>query len=76
MRGWPLYFHCILSRQRQEKTQVVYVSMEFFPGKNTGEACHSLLQGNLPDPRIEPESPSLQADSSPSEPPSKPSKDR
>ena len=26
------------------------------PGKNTGVGCHSLLQGDLPDPRIEPES--------------------
>ena len=29
---------------------------------------HSLLQGNLPDPEIEPGSPTLQEDSSPSEP--------
>ena len=29
---------------------------------------HSLLQGNLPDPRIEPGSPALQVDSLPSEP--------
>ena len=27
------------------------------PGKNTGVGCHFLLQGNLPDPRIELESP-------------------
>ena len=33
-----------------------------FPGKNTRVGCHFLLQGNLPDPRIEPESPALQAD--------------
>ena len=25
-----------------------------FPGKNTGVGCHFLLQGNLPDPGIEP----------------------
>ena len=43
-----------------------------FPGKNTGVGCHFLLQGNLPDPGIEPGSPALQADSSPSEPPEKP----
>ena len=30
------------------------------PGKNTGVSSHS-LQGNLPDPRIKPESPALQA---------------
>ena len=33
--------------------------------------CHSLLQGNLPDPGIKPLSPALQADSLPSEPPGK-----
>ena len=27
-----------------------------FPGKNTGVGCHFLLQGNLPDPGIEPDS--------------------
>ena len=26
-----------------------------FPGKNTGEGCHFLLQGTLPDPEMEPE---------------------
>ena len=39
------------------------------PGKNTGVDCHSTLQGNLPDPRIKPRSPILQADSLPYEPP-------
>ena len=34
--------------------------------------CHSFLQGNLPFPGIEPRSPTLQADSLPSEPPGKP----
>ena len=34
-----------------------------FPGKNSGLGCHFLLQGNLPDPGIEPKSPALQADS-------------
>ena len=34
--------------------------------------CHFLLQGNLPDSGTEPESPALQADSLPSEPPGKP----
>ena len=33
-----------------------------FPGKNPGVGCHFLLQGNLPDPRIEPMPPALQAD--------------
>ena len=43
-----------------------------FPGKNTGVGSHSLLQGDLPDPGIEPRSPALQADSLLSEPPGKP----
>ena len=38
------------------------------PGKNTRVGSHSLLQENLPDPGIEPGSPTLQADSLPSEP--------
>ena len=42
------------------------------PGKNTGVGCHALLQGNLPDPRMEPWSPALQADSLPAKPPGKP----
>ena len=41
------------------------------PGKNTGVDCHFLLQGNLPDPGIEPRSPALQADALTSEPPGK-----
>ena len=42
------------------------------PVKNTMVGCHILLQGNLPNPGIEPRSPALQADSLPSEPPRKP----
>ena len=42
-----------------------------FPGKNTGEGCHSLLQGNLSDPGIEPGSLALQVHSLLSEPPEK-----
>ena len=30
-----------------------------FPGKNTGVGCHFLLQGDLPNLRIELESPAL-----------------
>ena len=44
------------------------------PGKNIGVGSHALLQGNLPNPGIEPGSPILQADSLPSEPPGKPQK--
>ena len=36
-------------------------------GQNTGVDSLCLLQGNLPDPGIEPGFPGLQADSSPSE---------
>ena len=39
-----------------------------FSSKNTGMGCHSLPQGILPDPGIEPRSPTMQADSLPSEP--------
>ena len=38
------------------------------PGKNNREGCHALLQGDLPNPGIEPMppvSPALQADSVP-----------
>ena len=41
-------------------------------GKNTGVGCHALLPEDLPNPGIEPRSPTLQADSLPSEPPGKP----
>ena len=41
------------------------------PGQNTGWGSPSLLQGNLPNPGIEPRSPALQADSLPAEPPGK-----
>ena len=37
--------------------------------KWTGMGCHFILQGDLPDPGIEPGSPTLQADALPSEPP-------
>ena len=41
-------------------------------GQNTGVGSLSLLQGNLPNPGIEPRSPTLWADSLPAEPPEKP----
>ena len=41
-------------------------------GQNTGVGSLSLLQGNLPNPGIEPRPPALQADSLPAEPPGKP----
>ena len=42
------------------------------PGKNTGVGCHALLQGDLPNPGIQPRSPAMHVDSLPSEPPGKP----
>ena len=45
--------------------------MEFL-GQNTGVGSLSLLQGNLPNPGIQPRSPTLQADSLPAEPAGKP----
>ena len=37
------------------------------PGKNTGVGCPFLLQGDLPNPGVEPGSPALQTDFLPSE---------
>ena len=44
----------------------VPLAMEF-ASKNPGLGCHSLPQGNLPNPGIKPGPPTLQADSLPSE---------
>ena len=41
-------------------------------GQNTGVGSHSLLQGDLPNPGIEPRSPALQAEPLPTELPGKP----
>ena len=43
-----------------------------FSKQDTGVGCHSLLQGDLPNPGIELRSPALQADSLLSEPTGKP----
>ena len=42
------------------------------PGKSTGVGCHFLPQGNLPNPGIEPRSPTFQADALTAEPRGKP----
>ena len=42
------------------------------PGQNTGVSSLPLLQGNLPNPGIEPRSPALKANSLPAEPQGKP----
>ena len=44
----------------------------FFPGKNDRVGCHFLLQGGLPDPGIEPESPALTGGFFTTESPGKP----
>ena len=46
------------------------------PGQNTGVDSLSLLQGDLPNPRIKPRSPALEVDSLPAEPPGKPKNTR
>ena len=46
------------------------------PGKNTGVGCHFLLQGNLPDPGMEPGSPAPAGGFFPTDPPGKPFKAR
>ena len=46
-----------------------------FPGKNTGVSSQPFPSpGDIPDPWIKPQSPALQADSLPSEPPGKPNR--
>ena len=45
-----------------------------FSRQEYGVGCYFLFQGNLPDPVIEPKSPTLQADALTSEPPGKPPK--
>ena len=47
------------------------LSMEF-SGKNTGVSCHFLLQGTLPEPGIEPASPTLASRCFTAAPPGKP----
>ena len=42
------------------------------PGKSTGVGCHFPSPGDLPNPGIEPGSPTFQADAVTSEPPGKP----
>ena len=49
-----------------------YLTLWSSPGQNTGVGNLSLLQGNPPNPRIEPRIPTLQADSLSAEPQGKP----
>jgi len=57
--------HSVLSDSLRHHGQARILCPWDSPGKNTGVSRHSLLQGNLPDPRIKPGSPALQADSLP-----------
>ena len=73
-----------MSERVSESCSVVFYSLRLHglyspwnsPGQNTGVGSISLLQGNLPNPGIEPRSPALQADSLPAEPPGKPKNTR
>ena len=49
-----------------------YIQSMEFSRPEYWSALHPLFQGDLPNPGIEPKSPALQEDSSPSEPPGKP----
>ena len=62
--------HSVLSDSLRHHGQARILCQWDSPGKNTGVSRHFLLQGNLPDPRIKPGSPALQAGSLP-EPPGK-----
>ena len=68
------------SSQPRDPTQVSRIVGGFFTIWDTREAQEhwsgslSLLQGEVPDPGIEPGSPELQVDSLPAEPPGKPLK--
>ena len=52
-----------LSRVQLFATAWTIHSVENSPGQNTGVGSLSLLQGNLPNPEIEPRSPIVPADS-------------
>ena len=66
------------SSQPRDWTQVSHIAVDSLPSepavkpKNTGVGSLSLLQGDFPDPGIEPGSPLLQVDSLPAELPGKP----
>ena len=66
------------SSQPRDQTQVSHIAVDSLPSepsvkpKNTGVGSLSLLQGDFPNPGIEPRSPVLQADSLPAELPGKP----
>ena len=65
-------WRALLLYYERESRSVVPHSPWNSPGQDTGVGSLSLLQGNLPNPAIEPRSPALQADSLPAEPQGKP----
>ena len=68
----PVKLESLSRIQHFETPQTIAYQSPESPGKHTGVGSHSCLQGNFPNPGIKPESPALQADSLPSEPPGKP----
>ena len=66
-RFFSAEFRIVLGRQHRSKGNYVcvlscmllFATPWNFPGKNTGEGCHFLLQRNLLDPGIEPGSPHI-----------------
>ena len=70
--NWGL-LHCRwILRQLSYQEAPKYLCPWHSPGENTGVGGLSLLQGNLPNPGIQPRSPPLQGDSLPAEPQGKP----
>ena len=61
-----------MEKSESEGHSVVSDSLHLFSRPSTGVGSLSLLHGNLPDPGIEPTSPTLPADSLPAEPQGKP----
>ena len=67
------YLECILSHHFDKLLGSSFPPWDS-PGKSTGVGCHFPSPGDLPDPGIEPRSPSFQADALTSELPGKPNK--
>ena len=61
-------------KQQNSIKQLSFNKKNKLKEQNSGVVCLSLLQGNLPDPGIQPRSPAYQADSLPFEPLGKPFK--
>ena len=68
----PVKLDSLSHIQHFETPQTIAYQSPESPGKCTEVGSHSRLQGNFSNPGIKPESPALQADSLPSEPPGKP----